>query len=375
MDMNKKPDTNALNEQDFLLNYNNSQQDAKRSAIILTLVVIFIFMIWDLLFLGWQHPATANILWSRAVLTLPPLAWLYYCCYSDEFIKKFDFWCFITAFFIGISILYNIYQYSQIGHHLRVDGLLLYTFVLYIIPGFFQKHKTWCGTLISLGYLLLAYSLQWPDEKLVYGAVYLGIFNLAGSWHSWNNDRKTKNDYFSHSLLKKLALTDQLTGLYNRHGFDEKLNQLMAKADDSGGLLALIILDIDYFKRYNDSLGHLVGDQCLMAVSADLLAQRRNENDLVVRFGGEEFLMVFYQQDGDLETLNRHIREICPAIAALNIPHPSSDIADIVTASAGASIYRAKSATQRTQLMLAADSALYRAKQAGRNQTRISGDH
>ena len=370
--MNKKPETNALNEQDFLLNYNSSQQDAKRSAIILTLVAVFVFMIWDLLFLGWQHPATGNILWSRAILSLPPLIWLYYCCYSDEFIKKFDFWCFIAAVFIGASILYNIYQYSQIGHTLRVDGLLLYTFILYIVPGFFQKHKTLCGVLISVGYLLLGYSLAWPDEKLIYGAVYLTVFNLAGSWHSWNIDRKTKNDYFSHSLLKKLAQTDQLTGLYNRHGFDEKLNQLMVKTDEADALLALIILDIDYFKRYNDSLGHLVGDQCLMAVSAELLAQKINENDLVVRFGGEEFLMVFFQQDGDLDSLQQHIRQICPAIAALRLPHPSSDIANIVTASAGASIYRANSGIQRTQLMQAADSALYRAKQAGRNQTLIS---
>ena len=79
-------------------------------------------------------------------------------------IKKFDFWCFITAIFIGASILFNIYQYSQlIGHILRVDGLLLYTFILYIIPGFFQKHKTLCGVLISVGYLLLAYGLDWPE--------------------------------------------------------------------------------------------------------------------------------------------------------------------------------------------------------------------
>lgn len=363
-----------LDEQDFLLNYNKSQQGAKRAVIILTLFATFVFMVWDVLFLGWQHPAINKILFSRALLTTLPLTWLYFCSYSPVFIRRFDFWCFITALSIGFGILYNIYQYNQLGHILRVDGLLLYIFILYIIPGFFQGHKTLCGLLIAGGYLLLAQGLHWPVEKQVYGAVYLSIFNIVGSWHSWSNDRKTKHDFFSHSLLKKLALTDQLTGLYNRHGFDGKLTQLMKKTDESNGLLALIFVDIDYFKRYNDSLGHLVGDQCLMAISAGLLALRRNADDLIVRFGGEEFLMVFYQEDGDQDALIADVKHISPAISGLNIPHPSSNIDENVTASAGVCIYQAKSTTKRTQLMQSADKALYQAKTAGRNQVIISAE-
>lgn len=354
-------------EQHYLLTYNRSQLTVKRVAIGVAFMVIVIFMLWDLQFLGWQHPSIQNILWVRAAICFPPLLWLFGCSYSTTMNRRLDRWILFAAFWIGFSILINIYQYSTIGYELRVDGLLLFTFILYIVPGFYQAHKTFCGVVIALGYMALTMLLEWSTDKQVHGAVYLAIFNIAGSLHSWNYDRKIKSDFFNQSLLQRLAETDQLTGLYNRHGFDERLTELMQKAEADHGLLALVILDIDYFKHYNDSLGHLVGDRCLIGVSNGLLTLRQNSDDLVVRFGGEEFLLVFFQPDGTETGLRQRVEAICPAIEQLAISHPSSEISDYVTASAGASIYQPGSGVQRTELMQAADSALYRAKLSGRN--------
>ncbi len=360
-------------ERHYLLTYNRSQLTVKRIAIGVAFVVIVIFMLWDLQYLGWHHPSLPNILWVRAAICFPPLLWLYGCSYSSTMNRRLDRWILFAAFWIGFSILINIYQYSTIGYQLRVDGLLLFTFILYIVPGFYQTHKTFCGVVVALGYLALTLLLGWSTEKQVHGAVYLAIFNVAGSLHSWNYDRKTKSDFLNQLLLQRLAETDQLTGLYNRHGFDERLTELMQKAEADHGLLALVILDIDYFKHYNDSLGHLVGDRCLITVSNGLLNLRQSSDDLVVRFGGEEFLLVLFQSDGDEAHLLRRVENICPAIEQLAISHPSSAISDHITASAGASIYHPDSGVQRTELMQTADSALYRAKLSGRNQCIITG--
>jgi len=331
-------------------------------------VVICIFMAWDFSFLGSSHPIITDVLLFRALLCFPTLVWLYYCSHSNSLVRHLDYWIGFTSFTIGLSILYNIYQYGRVGFDLRAEGLLLYTFLLYIVPGCRQKLKTLIGASICAVFLALAIEMDWPPEKLINSIVYLIIFNIAGSWHSRNDDTKTKTNYSNQLLLKRIAETDQLTGLYNRHGFDERLAALMERAESGKAMLAVIILDIDYFKAYNDNLGHLVGDRCLMEVSKGLQSLQESEDDIIVRFGGEEFLLVFYQANGDNEALNKRIEQVCPAIESLNISHPASVVSKYVTVSAGACLYEKGKHAERGELMLEADTALYKAKSSGRNQ-------
>jgi diguanylate cyclase (GGDEF)-like protein len=168
-----------------------------------------------------------------------------------------------------------------------------------------------------------------------------------------------------------LAVEDQLTGLANRRRIDDTLNKEWASASRHDRPLALIMLDVDYFKKYNDHYGHQSGDECLKGISRVLRETAQRANDLAARYGGEEFLLIL--PDTDRNTAQLIGENVCASIAALKIPHEKSTF-KIVTVSAGISVLSSKSYKDIAGLMRAADSALYQAKQMGRNQAKLVSD-
>ena len=157
---------------------------------------------------------------------------------------------------------------------------------------------------------------------------------------------------------------DALTGIGNRRAMQDDLSKMMARATRYEQRFAIALIDIDHFKRYNDTCGHLAGDETLRAVAQTLSGEMR-AGDAVYRYGGEEFLAVFTGQDatGALEAAER--MRIC--IQGLGIPHPGKTPTGPVTVSAGIAQSHGIDASL-SELMRRADAALYGAKQRGRNQ-------
>ncbi|WP_273432231.1 diguanylate cyclase domain-containing protein [Chitinibacter tainanensis] len=169
--------------------------------------------------------------------------------------------------------------------------------------------------------------------------------------------------------LRVLAQTDSLTSLANRRYLFERLSLAFAKAlDNPQQQFAVILLDVDYFKRYNDQQGHLAGDFCLQRVAGVLKSALRNPDDVVARYGGEEFCCLL--AGASLDEARGIAERICRSVAELAIPHPKALPAKIVTISAGVSAYRPSLHSLESVLQLA-DEALYEAKAAGRNQVMI----
>jgi diguanylate cyclase (GGDEF)-like protein len=169
--------------------------------------------------------------------------------------------------------------------------------------------------------------------------------------------------------LRQEATTDALTGLVNRRALDQRLEIEIARSLRSDGAISVILLDIDLFKAYNDTYGHLAGDACLQAVSQCLGQVFRRPADLVARYGGEEFLVVLPDVGADAAyVLANQYREV---LATLALPHKASTFGQ-VTVSLGVASY-APGETDRTAADLVghADEALYAAKTAGRDQ--VSG--
>jgi diguanylate cyclase (GGDEF)-like protein len=169
--------------------------------------------------------------------------------------------------------------------------------------------------------------------------------------------------------LKRLATTDQLTGLLNRRAFDDMLDLQWRSARRTGMPLATIMVDVDHFKDYNDAYGHPKGDECLKAIATLLRTQLSRPADTVARYGGEEFVVLLpdTSTDGALHVAER----LCNAVRRANIDHRNSPSSRVVTASFGVAALVPDGVAFAETLVAAADEALYAAKHAGRNRVAI----
>ncbi|NVZ99190.1 sensor domain-containing diguanylate cyclase [Pseudomonas gingeri] len=165
--------------------------------------------------------------------------------------------------------------------------------------------------------------------------------------------------------LKVLSTTDGLTGLANRRHFDEALISEWHRAQRTGTFLSLMLIDVDYFKKYNDHYGHQAGDDCLRSVASVLEAHALRAGDLVARYGGEEFALI--TTIPHTEKALQHAQALCRALEKLTLPHALSPLG-FVTASIGVAVMIPKEDRTPEYLLKQADLALYCAKAQGRNQ-------
>ncbi|KAB2952881.1 diguanylate cyclase [Heliorestis acidaminivorans] len=165
--------------------------------------------------------------------------------------------------------------------------------------------------------------------------------------------------------LKSLSSLDGLTELPNRRRFDEYLEKEWKRAVRNGTKISLIMLDIDYFKAYNDSKGHLSGDECLKKIAHALKQTVQRSADLVCRYGGEEFAVILPETElAGAEQLAEKMRK---HIEHLQIEHSSSPLGEVVTISVGVATEKPETYLTWEELIFRADQALYKAKGAGRN--------
>jgi len=167
---------------------------------------------------------------------------------------------------------------------------------------------------------------------------------------------------------RQAALVDALTGLGNRRLLDEYLDEALRRARRAGSRVALIMIDVDCFKMYNDRYGHVAGDQCLRAIAEALRAGLVRRDDQVMRYGGEEFAVVL-PDTGEFAAL-RIAETLRAAVHRLALPHAGRE-GGVVTISAGIAVADDEASPQ--SLLQAADQALYSAKRRGRDQVARAG--
>ena len=167
-------------------------------------------------------------------------------------------------------------------------------------------------------------------------------------------------------LLRQMVFIDGLTGVSNRRCFDEKLDTEWRRAARGASPFALLLLDVDHFKRYNDRYGHQAGDDCLRRVASAIQAGLARPGDLAARYGGEEFACILPATDfvGALVVANRlerQVRDLC-------IEHAASDVGSVVTISIGVAVSTPGGESEPARLLALADAQLYRAKHSGRGR-------
>jgi diguanylate cyclase (GGDEF)-like protein len=199
-----------------------------------------------------------------------------------------------------------------------------------------------------------AYSYAWDASKLITVftssvVLFMMLFDIAGIY----------------GRLERVANVDVLTSVANRRAFEQHMRDAFLGARRSGGSLSLLVIDIDFFKRYNDAFGHSGGDECLRGVARAIAECVTRPLDLVARFGGEEFVVVLPDTPlAGVLTLAERIRSV---VAEVNVVHEAKTLGRI-TVSIGVSDVRDAAAIEERVLFETADRALYEAKRAGRNR-------
>jgi diguanylate cyclase (GGDEF)-like protein len=245
--------------------------------------------------------------------------------------------------------------------------LLLASFFFYFMVGLRFRAAATANLIVFAALAIASFTTPMQTATATYLMFLLFCANLIGSAGSYALEHANRTAFLEHRRLTEVATHDGLTTLLNRAAFEDQIRRVWQQAQRDRQTVAVIMIDIDYFKAYNDRYGHIAGDDCLRRVSSALReAARRRPLDFVARYGGEELVAVLYGADKSYgESISRGL---LTAVRELRIPHASSETQPYVTVSVGVvsvDAYRLASHDAAIQL---ADQALYAAKHQGRDR-------
>ncbi|MCG6089755.1 GGDEF domain-containing protein [Acinetobacter baumannii] len=350
-----------------------------RAPIILILYLLLSFGIYQVL------PTEQVLSWLSyyswvGIIVL--IAWIL------SFIKKLNQW---FDYYVGIGssaavaitfILINVLENGQ-------DNVLFHAAMMYAIVIIYgavgMRFYTaiiagWVGGLI--GILVSTYlngDIDWTFLNRTYT-----FSSFLGMTLAYATDRQHRENYLQNCMielnrielmqqaqqLSLLSQQDALTGLANRRYLDETLDNEWRRALRHETPLTIMMVDIDFFKPYNDSLGHLKGDQCLKDIATAISSIAARSGDLVARYGGEEFLLLFPMTNAQQAKIQAE--RLMNAIKKIAIVHPCSSVSPYVTISVGVATTIPRLNDSISAFVSRADHALYQAKTNGRNQYQIA---
>lgn len=255
------------------------------------------------------------------------------------------------------------------GNHHVFLSLALGLFQIYGIAGLiFWRAVTVCAVItVTYFYFLLGTDVS-PDIFL-YELVQMIMLNTTGIVLSYTLEHTARSEFLRSRLLEHLSSRDALTGLSNRRSFTQHLDRLWAQGIRERQTVGLLLLDVDFFKRYNDHYGHQAGDDCLKKVGAVLAKLERRPLDMAARVGGEEFAVLTYA--AHREHLEQLAQQVIEEIRAAGIPHAASGVSAFLTVSVGTVLTTPDSARSAKGLYQFADQMLYKAKEQGRNRVQL----
>ena len=225
---------------------------------------------------------------------------------------------------------------------------------------------------------LFAYDSLMKEVGFVLILIVLGVLIISFYvFKSIQNDQTkleiaTKRLKKANKKLENVSYTDSLTSLHNRRYFNFIYDKELKRAKRERKFITFMMLDIDFFKQYNDTYGHIAGDKALQSVSKVLKDLLKRPSDYVFRLGGEEFGVIL--SDNDEKNSSKVAQKICDAVRERKIAHKSSTACEFMTISVGVVCCVADEALDEDLLITRADEMLYEAKKSGRNKYKITSD-
>ena len=223
--------------------------------------------------------------------------------------------------------------------------------------------------LAMLASMLLAVVGHHPVLGVFFGVSALALYGMRATYGQFRLLLTQWDLSSTNERLEMLSQRDPLTGLYNRRWFAEQFPVEWRRAERGDEPISLLLLDVDHFKLYNDTRGHAEGDACLQTISTLFVDQLPGGADAVVRWGGEEFVVMLPATD--MEGMRAVARRMEDALAGMRIPHPASPFGVVTVSIGGVTWFRPDGATNPENLVMRADAALYEAKARGRNRIHL----
>jgi diguanylate cyclase (GGDEF)-like protein len=248
-----------------------------------------------------------------------------------------------------------------------ISSVVLVTIYIYFMLGMLFYQAVVAAALVFAGYFVVANFYALSSAAMLVDAGVVLFSNVMCAMVCYTLERANRTHYLEEHLLTETASRDALTGINNRRVFDDLVERIWPQAIRDHVPIALMLIDIDHFKAYNDHYGHQAGDECLRKVAWCLMRSARRPLDVTARYGGEEFAIVLY------EARRNHIEEVArliqTGIEALEIEHLASHSPQKrLTVSIGAACVEPALGRSHFGFVQLADEALYAAKEQGRNR-------
>jgi diguanylate cyclase (GGDEF)-like protein len=330
----------------------------------LTLVcVLFAVGHWAL-----GHEVNADLDYIRIGVVVPPLLAALAMTYSPRYAKYFSPLIQVLAPLFGIGVVVEAFVAARFGVSV-FSAVVLMIMGIYLCVGLLFFAALRSALIVFAAYVIGAPLMHLPEDQAIYNFIVLLCTNVVGATVCYALEKVHRTNYLEARLLTEMACRDGLTGIYNRRMFDEHLFKVWQQAGRESVPVALMLVDIDHFKNYNDYYGHQAGDECLKHVAKALAYCARRPLDFTARYGGEEFAIVLYDARRDyVEDIAKRIQA---SMERLALKHPVSPISQNLTVSIGAACVVPLSERSHFGFIQLADEALYDAKGAGRNRCTI----
>ncbi len=256
-----------------------------------------------------------------------------------------------------------------VGHPDPFYFLTSYSIALFFLGGQHFREALIANALMILAHgVTLAYHTH-PTESVFYYVSVLTITAAVGAFAYCGVERQFRTSFLERGLMGEMVSRDGMTGLKNRGAFDEHFPRMWQQGLRDKRSLALLLIDVDHFKAYNDRYGHQAGDRALRRVAQVVQGFARRPLDIAARYGGEEFVLALFDMTG--EYVQELAEELRKAILALQIVHEDSPTAPYVTASVGIAVVRPRMGRSPEGVVQIADESLYSAKRGGRNCVKL----
>lgn len=355
-------------EKEFIASYRRLVTPRFRIAVITGFILIVTFDVMDRIILPGDMVRWTSIVRFGVIFPVLALAGI------STYIKKLRDR--IMPFIISAALVagFGTVSIFLINYHnaflVRYESLILTTAIVYFVAGLLFRVTIICCGATMAAYVIGSAATGVEPSLIVSSGIFLFLMNIIGAGGCYIIERAIRANYLQRKILQDMAERDGLTGIFNRHTFDVNYPRLWRQAARDGKTVAIMMVDVDHFKRYNDTYGHLEGDACLKRIADVLAGFVRRPLDMAARYGGEEFIVLWYDAEAGRA---RELSEQCRAgVESLSIRHAASGVSDFVTVSAGTAIAVPRREDDPEGLVRAADTALYAAKGQGRNRVVIA---